>query len=375
MKLLNVFLVLLVAMALSSCNVNKQNKVTDGNVTDSLTQDGDVANEVPQKEEGLVDVQSPDVNFSWVDYEQKVFRLNGVDYFVFQDKEICVIGYKNPPRNMKIPNKIAMHYNTYPVRKISEGAFKNCNSIVSLELPPNIKSISSNAFKSCRNLKSVIFNDSLQYIGDNAFEDCEALISEIFIPNSVEYIGKKAFYYCFSLQSVVLGNGIGEIKDYVFANCTRLTSIEIPNCIHTIGIGAFDGCKGLVSINIPDKVSHIGNGAFSDCRSLVSVNIPERVEEIAFSLFYNCESLTTIVIPKNVEVIGEMAFYDCNKLEKIVSLNTTPPRLERSAFSMVSSDSKRMLFVPKESLGDYDASQWANYFGLIGEYRGSNIEE
>ena len=104
-------------------------------------------------------------------------------------------------------------------------------------------------------------------IGDSAFENCYSLRS-IEIPDSVITIGERAFYWCRSLTSVVMGEGVTTIGDSAFENCYDLTSIEIPDSVSTIGERAFGGCSSLTSIKIPDSVITIGSHAFYVCNSL-----------------------------------------------------------------------------------------------------------
>ncbi|MBE6548387.1 MAG: leucine-rich repeat domain-containing protein, partial [Ruminococcaceae bacterium] len=78
-------------------------------------------------------------------------------------------------------------------------------------------------------------------IGDYAFRDCDSLAS-IEIPDSVTSIGDDAFSGCSSLTSVVIGDSVTSIGDYAFRNCSSLTNIVIPDSVTSIGSSAFDGC-------------------------------------------------------------------------------------------------------------------------------------
>lgn len=86
------------------------------------------------------------------------------------------------------------------------GAFANCTALTSIEIPANVEIIEEAAFKNCTTLTTVTFenNSSLKticgatydysYYG-GAFSDCISLIS-IEIPASVETIEAAAFYSC-----------------------------------------------------------------------------------------------------------------------------------------------------------------------------------
>ena len=152
--------------------------------------------------------------------------------------------------------------------------------------------------------------NSVATIGIDAFRDCDSLTS-INIPNSVTTIGNGAFYDCNSLTNINIPNSVTTIGNGAFMLCNSLTSINIPNSVTMIGECAFPYCKSLISINIPNSVTTIGNGAFYDCNSLTNINIPNSVTTIGSFAFSGCNSLTSINIPNSVTTIGNSAFWRC----------------------------------------------------------------
>jgi len=152
--------------------------------------------------------------------------------------------------------------------------------------------------------------DSVTYIGDRAFASCQ--LTTVTIPNSVTYIGNDAFTGkdgSFSkgenqLTSVTIGNSVLYIGDGAFSN-NQLTSVTIPNSVTYIGSDAFGGNQ-LTSVTIPNSVTHIGSGTFSN-NKLTTVTIPNSVTHIGGGAFSN-NKLTTVTIPNSVTHIGDNAF-------------------------------------------------------------------
>ncbi len=156
-------------------------------------------------------------------------------------------------------------------------------------------------------------------IVSNTYENGKGVIT--FDGDVTSIGGYYAFYYCSSLASVSIGNGVTSIGIYAFYGCESLASVTIPESVTEIGEGAFVLCSSLASITIPESVTSIGTSAFYECSSLTSITIPDSVTEIGRDAFYGCSSLTSITIPDSVTEIRDYAFYECSSLTSITIPN------------------------------------------------------
>ena len=171
------------------------------------------------------------------------------------------------------------------------------------------------------NIKSVIIGNGVTSIGDYVFEGCENLTS-VTIPNTVISIGDDAFDCCTSLTNVTIPDRVTSIGNEAFYYCKSLTSVTIPDSVTSIGSYAFCGCKSLTSVSIGNGVTNIYSFAFVDCTSLTSVTIPDSVTSIGSYAFDGCTSLTSITIPDSVTSIGDRAFYNCTSLTSVTIPNS-----------------------------------------------------
>lgn len=114
---------------------------------------------------------------------------------------------------------------------------------------------------------------------------------------TVYYTGNRIFKQI-PIEKVRVVDGVTEIGRYAFYYCESLQSITIPACVTEVGEAAFESCESLQSINIPSRVTKIGQRTFCSCESLQSITIPNRATKIGNYAFTECESLQSIALPK-----------------------------------------------------------------------------
>ncbi len=322
------------------------------------------------------------------------------------------------------------------LKTIGNNAYYRCTSLTSIEIPASVETIEKEAFMHCSSLATVTFEKGSQLktiAGDSydgAFSDCSSLTS-IEIPASVETIGKEAFKRCSSLATVTFEKGsqlktigggysssshFGTYSDYygAFSDCSSLTSIEIPASVETIEATAFKRCSKLTTVTFEkgSQLKTIGggysssyyHGAFSDCSSLTSIEIRASVETIEAAAFKRCSKLTTVTFEKGsqlktigggfdtnvgyryiygafselknlmtvdmsactqVEIIEECAFYNDPELRLFKVSTETPPTCENNAFVGINPYS--VLKVPSGCANAYKAATgWKNFASITG---------
>ena len=133
--------------------------------------------------------------------------------------------------------------------------------IKSTVIPDGVTYIGDHAYRTGEyngsDLEAVYLPEGLEYIGNYAFSG--GIFKEITVPGNIAAMGKYAFTAC-DLISVHLGEGLKRIEEGTFHYCWYLKSAEIPDSVRYIGDRAFSNCYALTFLEIPgDKVEYIGN--------------------------------------------------------------------------------------------------------------------
>ena len=255
----------------------------------------------------------------------------GLTYTLNNDGTATVSGCDRTVTSIKIPSNVESNGQTYTVTSIGNGAFSECRSLTSVDIPDGVTSIGGYAFASCYSLTSVTIPGSVTSIGNLAFASCDSLTS-VTIPDSVTSIGNATFSFCGDLTSVTIPGSVTSIGDRAFGNCDSLTSVTIPDSVTSIGDRAFGNCDSLTSVTIPDSVTSIGNATFSFCGDLTSVTIPGSVTSIGDRAFGNCTKLTSVTFAgANLPSFALTAFDDCNTLQTI-SLSADMTQAQRDSW-------------------------------------------
>lgn len=202
-------------------------------------------------------------------------------------------------------------------------------SITSITIPSTVTEIGEYVFYYCHSLTTVNLCNGLTRIGCKAFCGTGNLKS-IVIPKTVELEGCiDAFDQCDGLESIVFSEGIQFIPSRICAVARNLVDVSIPNSVIEIGRGAFSGCVSLSQIDLPDDLRKIGDSAFA-LTGLTEFNIPTSVEEIG-CYFFQGTKITTLTIPENISIIPWGAFYDCTELTT-VNLGNSVTSIDGNAF-------------------------------------------
>ena len=128
------------------------------------------------------------------------------------------------------------------VKRIGESAFYYCPDLTTVEIPESVTEIGKSAFAGCDYITSIVLPSGVTEISDRTFDFCTGLTS-VTIPSGITRIGDFAFYSCTGLAGINIPNGVTYIGEFAFCKCSGIISnIFIPDSVEKIGHKAFYDC-------------------------------------------------------------------------------------------------------------------------------------
>lgn len=216
--------------------------------------------------------------------------------------------------NVVIPEKVKINGKEYKVTAIAENAFRDNNNIKSVTLPNTIQEIGKGAFWRCKNLTKTNIPANVTEVGSQAYQQ-SGLAAD---PNGLLYIDNWLVGYGYVDDAasggkkikkpegeVIIKAGTRGIARGCFDFCSRMTSVFIPASVKNIGFPLFKYCNELSAIVVEE-----GNRTYdsrNDCNAIVYKR--------ADGLMAGCKGT---VIPNNVKAIYPSAFEGCEALSSIV---------------------------------------------------------
>ena len=193
-------------------------------------------------------------------------------YYV-ENNEVTIFYYMGKEINITIPSEI----DGMPVKKLESYSFSH------------IGSMEDSSYEE-------IFNDALQHV------------ESIYISDTVEYIGYRAFYNCTNLEHVRLSANLKEIGEDAFSYCTKLSDLRFTgNKLEKVG-GCFIKDTSVTDITFPGG----GGVELTICayafRNSAIKNITIQSDYVKFER--NCFWLDTGNAIQEIVVEGEITYCD-----------------------------------------------------------------
>ena len=167
----------------------------------------------------------------------------------------------------------------YPVRKVGNGAFRDCANIESVTLPSTVTEIGDFAFYGCSNLGEVNLPVNLTTIGRQPFFDTG--IESLALPAKVNSLDGNPAAGCAYLKSITAdpsnrsfvsdGDLLFDRKRTELIACQAYAEeITIPGTVATIGPDALSCCYDLRKVTFLGDAPSCDDALYADCEDVVT---------------------------------------------------------------------------------------------------------
>jgi len=202
-----------------------------------------------------------------------------------------------------IPSSVKYRGKQYPVQSIDKDAFYGCRYIISITIPETISDIDYRVFNyMLSDLKAINVAP-----GNEHYTSVDGILFTRGMSKIVKYPGQH------DGTSYIIPSSVLSIENSSFSHCSYLSEIVLPDNLEYIGDNAFENCS-FKEIVLPGNLKQIGNGAFYSCFSLVTITIPESVTAMGTDVFRFCYGLESIIC-RNIDLkITPDMTSNCDKL-------------------------------------------------------------
>ena len=329
---------------------------------------------------GIAPVPAEDLTYTVSDGGVTITGYSGGEVIVvlpdtIQDLPVVALGEgalkSSPIEALYIPDSVEV---------IGFGALEKCNSLRTLRTPVltvgdthayfgalfGASTYEVNNAAVPRNLTMLIVSGDVTQVPDYALYDCTSLQC-VSLPDSVQHMGKFAFWGCTSLEWLDLsGMALTSVGARAFTNCTSLLRFDLPASVVSIGEGVVEGCGALEGMTLPfvggsadgkvaddtdqttrcdylgylfgaksytftesfipaslmeitlhEGCTSIPDNAFYGVSCVREWGIPDSVQTIGRRAFYGCDWLTELTLPSSLTSIGDDAFHSCTRLTSV----------------------------------------------------------
>ena len=304
--------------------------------------------------------------YRWADfYGFAAGHFNITDNLIWEHTEngITILGTNRDITDLVVPETI----DGSPVTEIGYQAFKNLNSLRTVQLPSTLVSVGMDAFKGASGVTKLVMPSCLDagtdafcgltgltevtipvdLITATSFSSCTNVQKIVYTPGTTGQMASRLWYHGYesflefasraSLTSIVFEDGITHIADYAYYdgddNQYAIAEIRFPNTLVSIGAHAFQGIRDILELAPPSGFQSFGEYAFAQT-GLQRLILPEGMEIISAHCFEQCAALTEVTVPQSMKEICAYAFNDCTGLKSVpVLLDGYTTEIDTYAFA------------------------------------------
>jgi len=245
------------------------------------------------------------------------------EYELRSDGDVKITSYKGTDKVVEVPEQI-------DGKKVVELASKtfNYSQVSEVTLPGSVKNIPRYLFYNCSSLRTVVISEGTEVIEDGFTSGY--YLNDLYIPASVKKIesnpaefSSSDFKYHLSPNSpyFVINDDILYTKDMKtlvsYSRYKEQDSFVVPNTVENIGKKAFYNNETLKKLVIPKNVKTLGNYSISYLKKLEYLEIGTSMDKWKSYVVESNHNLKEMVFSGKIEVFPSQSLSDLRVIEKI----------------------------------------------------------
>ncbi|MBR1643742.1 MAG: leucine-rich repeat domain-containing protein [Bacteroidales bacterium] len=270
------------------------------------------------------------------------FERDSIFYLVLSDStvETYAVNTKLPPpyqynSPITIPDTFSYQGHLFSVIGIGACSFRDQPNLPSIQLPNTIRYIGKEAFLYCYGLSDFEIPSSVDSIYSEAlsFGNSFTHPHSIRIPANTRYIEPPFLSYSDSLQYISVEEGN-----------THFCSIDgVLYTADTTRIITYPPAKEGTEYSIHDSTKVISRGAFS-LSQLQKIKIPEGLKYIESHAFYECQQLSTLNLPASARISSHNPFITSYSITNL-TVDTDNPYYEMRGTNLFSKTGDTLFYM------------------------------
>lgn len=181
------------------------------------------------------------------------------------------------------------------LKEIGSAAFYLAVDLEVVNLPSTLRTLGSHCFSDCYALRTdpLVFPEGMEEIGDYCFLNCRNLKSRAVLPSTIKKIDEGAFFSA-KITSINFPEGLTTLGSCAFYG-SGLKEVVLPStCQNMEGDGHFEVNYSLEKLVLMEGLTHVTNSLANSCTELKEVHFPSTISTVELGALYMCKSLQSL---------------------------------------------------------------------------------
>jgi len=247
------------------------------------------------------------------EFVRKVYA-SAISCFCFQDTR-AIAEYRTDARAIRIPDGICA---------INGEVFKDCIRLEQVEIPESVEYIGERAFWGSNWMKQKKEENPL-VVCNHILLDGSSASGHVIIPEDIRIISGWAFSNCYGLQELTVLNRKLIIEPHTFRNCIYLKRVTMADgksyFLNGISVREEESLPSTVRQIFEDALNCYKTdetGVLTECTgNITNFALVKGITGIGKGVFQESNLLTYAAFTEDVEQIGESAFAQCKWLVSV----------------------------------------------------------